>query len=217
MQSNGKKVHISQKTTHQLTVPEQGIFQTAPQWTRATTQWTNHGLKHQFVNMRVTSHAPLTVIVEGTERTEIGITVTETTRAGDSGELSLRWHCVSYHWNHKTRHEWNGTKRYWKDDTSSYWIREKMTEIASHFIYNMRECLVLLCTIENRNVALYVHRDKLSLSDSLCIAAVTSVFWYVIGDALIKRLTQREWFQNFQVAMSGSWCCSLWTRRWLSK
>ena len=38
----------------------------------------------------------------------------------------------------------------------------------------------------------YVHKAELSFDDSLCIGAVPSVFWYVIGDALIKRHTQRE-------------------------
>ena len=89
-----------------------------------------------------------------------------------------------------------------------------VNETDSRYI-NM--CMMMLCTIGCRNIALYVHRAKPSIGDSLCIAAVTSVFWYVVSGASIERLTQREWFENSQVAMSGSLCCSLSTRRWPSK
>ena len=46
-------------------------------------------------------------------------------------------------------------------------------------------CVMMLCTIGYRNVDLCVHKATLSIGDSLCIAAVTSVFWYVIGGASI--------------------------------
>ena len=43
-------------------------------------------------------------------------------------------------------------------------------------------CVVMLCSIGYENVALYVHRAKLSYGVSCCIAVRAAAFDYAIGD-----------------------------------